>query len=416
MGSMIAAALRAITLGMAVASVALGGARAAEPIKIGFSMALTGPYSANGKAALVADQMWAEDQNAKGGLLGRPIRLVFYDDQSQTAPVPGIYAKLIDIDKVDLLISGYGTAAVAAAMPTVMQHGMTFMSLFGLAVNDQFKYGRYFQIAPFGPGGGGTFSQGFFEVAMTMNPKPMTAAILATDSEFPQTAAEGARKWAEKFGLKLVADRKFPPNTVDFSPIIRALQAANPDIVYIACFPPETVGIIRAAHEIGFAPKLIGGGMVGPQYASLKQQLGPLLNGWLTFETYVPARTTDFSGIHAFLDRYQPKAAAEGVDPLGYYLPPYSYAGLQILADAVTATGGLDQAKIAQYIHATTFHTVAGDVRFAADGEWAVQRLFQAQYQGIKGNDLAQFKQPETQVIVYPQGFKSGTLIYPLPH
>ena len=400
---------------LALSMTLAGSAHAAEPIKIGFSMALTGPYSANGKAALLADQMWAEDQNAKGGLLGRPVKLVYYDDQSTVSGVPAIYTKLLDVDKVDLVISGYGTATTAAAMPTIIQHGMTFMGLFGLAVNDQFHDDRYFQIAPFGPGGGTSFSQGFFDVAMTMNPKPKTAAILVTDSEFPQAAASGARQWAKKYGLKIVYDRNFPPSTVDFSPVVRALQAANPDIVYVACFPPDTVGIVRAAREIGFTPKLIGGGMVGPQYASIKQQLGPLLNGFMTFETYVPASTTNFPGIKAFLDRYQPRAASSGIDALGYYLPPYSYAGLQIIGAAVEATHSLDQKKLADYIHATTFHTVAGDVRFAADGEWVTQRMFQVQYQGIEGKGLDQFKRPGTQVILYPASYKSGTLQYPLP-
>src|SRR5262249_33071339 len=95
---------------------------AAEPIKIGFSIALTGAYAGNGKAALLATQMWAEDQNAKGGLLGRPVQLVYYDDQSNPSLVPGIYTKLFDIDKADLVISGYGTNIIGPAMPLVMQH------------------------------------------------------------------------------------------------------------------------------------------------------------------------------------------------------------------------------------------------------------------------------------------------------
>jgi branched-chain amino acid transport system substrate-binding protein len=398
----------------ALAALALSAAaHAADPIKIGFSMALTGPYSANGKAALLAEQMWAEDQNAKGGLLGRPIQLVYYDDQSTTAQVPGIYTKLIDVDKVDLVVSGYGTATVAAAMPTVMQRGFAFVSLFGLSVNEQFKYDRYFQIAPFGSGGGLAFSQGFFDVAMTMNPKPKSLAIVIADSEFPQTAAAGAREWAKKYGLSVVYDRSFPPTTVDFSPVVRAVQAAKPDIVYIACFPQDTVGLVRAMHETGFAPKLAGGGMVGPQYAALKQQLGPGLNGIMTFETYVPAKTTDFPGIKAFLDRYQPKATGAGVDALGYYLPPFAYAGLQVLGDAVAATGSLDQKKIAEHMHKTTFHTVVGDVKFNGEGEWDAQRMFQVQYQNIKDGSLDQFKTPGTQVILFPDAFKSGTLQYP---
>jgi branched-chain amino acid transport system substrate-binding protein len=410
---------RAAVLAIAVAVLSLlavfDKTLAAEPIKIGFSMALTGAYAGNGKAALLATQMWAEDQNAKGGLLGRQVQLVYYDDQSNPSLVPGIYTKLFDIDKVDVVISGYGTNIIGPAMPLVMQHNKVFMSLAGLRVNDQFRYDKYFQIFPFGPNAHVTFAQGFFDVAMTMKPKPSTVAISVADSEFPQTAALGAREWAKKYGLKVVYDRSFPANAVDFAPIVRAIQAANPDIVYITCFPPNAVGIVRAVRESGFKPMLIGGGMVGPQYASVKQQLGALLNGFLSFETFVPEPTTNFPGIREFLGRYKPKAVAAGVDALGYYLPPFSYAGMQILAESVEAGKDLDQNKMADYIHKMTHHTIAGDIRFGPDGEWAESRIFQVQYQKINGNGLEQFEQPGTQVILFPPAYKSGALEHPLP-
>jgi branched-chain amino acid transport system substrate-binding protein len=410
---------RTAVLAIAVAVLSLlaafDKALAAESIKIGFSMALTGAYAGNGKAALLATQMWAEDQNAKGGLLGRQVQLVYYDDQSNPSLVPGIYTKLFDIDKVDLVISGYGTNVIGPAMPLVMQHNKVFMSLAGLRVNDQFRYDKYFQIFPFGPDAHVTFAQGFFDVAITMNPKPNTVAISVADSEFPQTAALGAREWAKKYGLKVVYDRSFPANAVDFAPIVRAIQVGNPDIVYITCFPPNAVGIVRAVREAGFKPMLIGGGMVGPQYASVKQQLGALLNGFLSFETFVPEPTTNFPGIKEFLGRYKPKAIVAGVDALGYYLPPFSYAGMQILAESVEATKDLDQNKMADYIHKTSHHTIAGDIRFGPDGEWAESRIFQVQYQKINGNGVEQFEQPGTQVILFPSAYKSGALEYPLP-
>jgi branched-chain amino acid transport system substrate-binding protein len=391
-----------------------GKTLAAEPIKIGFSMALTGAYAGNGKAALLATQMWAEDQNAKGGLLGRQVQLVYYDDQSNPSLVPGIYTKLFDIDKVDLVISGYGTNIIGPAMPLVMQHGKVFMSLAGLRVNEQFHYDKYFQIFPFGPDAHVTFAQGFFDVAMTINPKPKSVAISVADSEFPQTTAIGARHWAKKYELKVVYDRSFPSNQVDFGPIVRAIQAASPDIVYITCFPPNAVGIVRGIRETGFKPMLIGGGMVGPQYASVKQQLGPLLNGFMSFETFVLEPTTNFPGIKEFLGRYKPKAVDAGVDALGYYLPPFSYAGMQILAAAVEATKGFDQNKMADYIHKTTHRTIVGDIRFGPDGEWAQSRIFQVQYQNINGNGLEQFERPGTQVILFPADYKSGNLEHPL--
>src|SRR5438552_17570656 len=100
-----------------------------NPITIGFSMALTGSLAVNGKSGLLASQIWAEDVNAKGGLLGRPVKLIFYDDQTNPSLVPGIYTKLMDVDKLDLVISGYGTNIAAPAMPVVLQHIAAVLSL-----------------------------------------------------------------------------------------------------------------------------------------------------------------------------------------------------------------------------------------------------------------------------------------------
>src|SRR6059058_5110795 len=133
-GKMLRAAL------MLVACLAASdGARAAEPITIGFGMALTGGLAAIGKSALLAMKIWEEDVNKKGGLLGRPVKLVYYDDQSNPSLVPGIYTKLLDVDKVDLVISAYGTNVTAPALPVVIQHNKTFMGLFAMDVNEEFR-------------------------------------------------------------------------------------------------------------------------------------------------------------------------------------------------------------------------------------------------------------------------------------
>ncbi len=128
-----------------------GAARSAEPITIGFGMALTGGLAAAGKTALLAMQIWQDDVNAKGGLLGRPVKLVYYDDQSNPPTVPGIYTKLLDVDKVDLIVSGYGTNMTAPAMPVAIEHNRLFLGLFALAVNSEFHYSRYFSMLPTGP-------------------------------------------------------------------------------------------------------------------------------------------------------------------------------------------------------------------------------------------------------------------------
>src|SRR5690242_3845751 len=143
-------------------AVAQAQAPSGEPIKIGFSMALTGGLAPNGKSALLAQKIWEEDVNAKGGLLGRPVKLVYYDDQSNPSTVPGIYTKLLDVDKVDLIMGAYATAMLAPAMPIVIQKKKTFVGLLGLAVNTEFNYPNYFAMIPSGPDAKPAFTKGFF--------------------------------------------------------------------------------------------------------------------------------------------------------------------------------------------------------------------------------------------------------------
>jgi branched-chain amino acid transport system substrate-binding protein len=390
------------------------GARAADPITIGFGMALTGGLAPNGKAALLAMQIWEEETNAKGGLLGRPVKLVYYDDQSNPSNVPGIYTKLLDVDKVDLVVSGYATNMVAPAMPVVMQHKRVFLGLLGLAANSEFNYPNYFSISPTGgPHPKQSFSKGFFETAMAQTPKPATLAIVGADAEFARNAVDGARELAKEAGLKIVYDKSYPPTTNDYTPIVRAIQATSPDLVFVASYPPDSVGMIRAASEIGLKTKLFGGGMVGLQSTAIKTQLGPLLNGIVDFDFWLPVGSFATPEALDFLKRYQAKSAAAGVDLLGFYLPPFAYSDMQVLQQAVEATKGLDQQKLADYMRSHTFHTIAGDITFGANGEWTDARVLEVQFQNVKSNDVEQFKDPKVEVVLYPPSLKDGNVVYP---
>ena len=388
-------------------------AKAADPIKVGFSMALTGAVAPNGKQLLVALEIWRDDVNAKGGLLGRPLELVYYDDQSNPSNVPGIYQKLISIDKVDLLLGPYATNMVAPAMPVIMQNNKTTISMLAIGINQHFNYPRYFSMVPVGPEGVIAFSKGFFEVAVAQNPKPQTVALLAADAEFAKTAADGARENAKAVGLNIVYDRSYPPVTTDFVPVVRAVQAANADVVFVASYPPDTVGIIRAANEVGLAPKMFGGTMIGLLATPIKIQLGPLTNGIVIMESFTPAPTFNFPGLAAVLEKYRARAAGQGIDPLGYGFVPFGYAAGQVLASAVEGTKSLDHARLADYIRSSKFQTVVGEIEYGKDGEWAKPRTVFTQFQNITGNDLDQFKDTAKQVILWPAEYKTGRIIYP---
>ncbi len=404
-----AAAVVAAVTGLAGNAAAQSG----EPVKIGFSMAQTGGLAPNGKSALLAQKIWEEDVNAKGGLLGRPVKLVYYDDQSNPSTVPGIYTKLLDVDKVNLVIGPYATAMMAPAMPVVMSKKKVFITLLGLAVNSEFQYPNYFAMIPSGPNPKTSFTEGFFDAAMAQDPKPATVALVAADQEFSRNACDGARENAAKAKLKITYDRTYPPSTTDYTPIVRAIAATSPDIVVVCSYPPDSVGIVKAVNEIGFKPKQIGGAMVGLQATALKAQLGPMLNGFVNYDMWLPVPKMQFEGVNDLIKKYQARAQAEGVDALGYYMAPWAYAQLQILQQAVEGTKSLDDNKIADYIRANTFKTVLGDVKFGKDGEWDRPRMLQIQFHNVKGNDVEQFRTMGTQTVVSPAEYKSGDVVYP---
>ncbi len=393
--------------------VATATAQNKEPIKIGFGMALTGPLAANGKQALLGMKIWEEETNAKGGLLGRPVKLIYYDDQSNPSTVPGLYTKLLDVDKVDLVLGGYATNMNAPAMPVVMAKKKTYISLFALDVNHEFKYPKYFSVLPTGPQTKPSFTEGVFQVAAQQNPKPTTLALVVEDAEFSNNACDGARENAKKFNMKIVYDKKYPPSTTDYTPIVRAVQAANADVVIVCSYPLGSVGIVQAVNEIGYKPKIIGGAMVGLQATVFKSKLGPKLNGIINYETWVPSDKM-MAPAAEFFKKYQARASAEGVDPLGYYLGGWGYAYISVLGDAVKGANSIDDDKIAAYLRKTTFKTIMGDWAYGPGGEWTKSGMMQVQYHDIKeGAGLETWKGMSYQTVLTPPSLATGKVIYP---
>jgi len=398
---------------IAAALLGIGSAVAAEPIKIGASMAMTGSVAGIGKQILVALQIWRDDVNAKGGLLGRPVELITYDDQSNASNVPGIYTKLIDIDKVDLLIGPYATNMVAPVIPIIMQANRMTVGILANSANNEFHYPRYFSMNVTGPEPERSYSTGFFELAKAQNPAPQTIALLGADAEFGRNAIEGARKNIKDYGLKVVYDQNYPPTTADFAPIMRAVQAAKPDIVFVAAYPPDSVGVVRAAAEIGLDTKMFGGTLIGLGITNVQVQLGPLMNGMVNSAIFLPAKSLMTPVVAQLAEKYQAAAKGQGIDPLGYSFPPFGYAAGQVLAAAVTATGSLDQDKLSDYLHSHPVATVVGDITFGKDGEWTKSRRLFAQFRHVSPNDVDQFRNTDHMEVVWPPELKTADMVYP---
>jgi branched-chain amino acid transport system substrate-binding protein len=399
------------TIAVAVLGLTSSAGAQQPPIKIGMSMAQTGGLAGGGKASLLGIEIWRDDVNARGGLLGRKVELVVYDDKSSAAETPAIYSKLLDVDKVDILFAPYATVPTAPIMPLVKQRGLLLMGNFSFQVNSKVGHDMWFNNAPWGPAD--SWATAFLDLGQKAGGK--TVALLAADQEFAQNLALTAREVAKKRNMPIVFDQAYPPNTVEFSSILRALKASKPDIVYIASYPPDSAGILRAVNELGIGDgvKIFGGGMVGLQFGPVMENLGSLLNGVVNYNTWLPEPGMYFDGTKAFFETYAKRAAEAKVDPLGFYLAPFGYASGQLLEQAVKATGSLDQKAIAKYLHEHEFKTIVGPIAFAADGERKQSATLMAQFRGVTDKNIEQFRSSGKQVILFPDQLKSGDLITP---
>jgi len=383
------------------------------PIRIGYCMSLTGPVAGNTSSARLAHDIWSEDINSRGGLLGRPVELICYDDHADASRVRGIYEGLLDRDRVDLVIGGYGTNTVLPAMALIMQRERFFVGLMGLGVNNALHYPNYFAMIPTGPDPNAALTEGFFALAAEQQPRPTTVALLSADAEFARNPILGAKANAKKYGIEVVHEATYPLTTEDFVPVIDAIADSGCDVLFLCSYLDDSIRLVRTISAHPFRPKMVGGAMIGPQNTAVKTTLGPLLNGFVNYEYWVPVPTMAFPGVVEMLTTYQSRAAEAGVDPLGHYMAPLAYAQMQVVAQAVEATGGLDDTSLSAYARDATFHTVMGDVKFGVNGEWAHPRVLQVQFQGITDHDISQFSSGSRQIVVSPPIFTSGELDFP---
>ena len=341
------------------------------------------------------------------------MELLCYDDHADASRVPDLYRRLLDDDHVDLVIGGYGTNTLLAAMPLIAQRNLFFVGLMGLGVNNTLGYPNYFAMIPTGPDPNAALTEGFFALAAEQQPRPTTAALLSADAEFSRNPVLGAKDNAAKYGIEIVYESTYPLSTDNFAPAIDAVADSGCDVLFLCSYLNDSIGLVRTISGHRFRPKMVGGAMIGPQNATVKTDLGPLLNGFVNYEYWTPVAPLMFPGVEQLLGTYQRRAATAGVDPLGHYTAPLAYAQMQVVAQAVEATGGTEDARLSEYARGATFHTVMGDVQFGVNGEWAHPRVLQVQFQGISGHDVDQFRDGSGQFVVSPTNLASSELHYP---
>jgi branched-chain amino acid transport system substrate-binding protein len=384
------------------------------PLRIGYCLSLSGALASNGKTARLAHQIWQENVNANGGLLDRTVELLCLDDQTNPKLVADLYQRLLDVEKVDLVVGGYGDNSVAPAMPLIVERQRFLLGLMALAVNAKFNYPRYFVMIPTGPHPNVALTEGFFQVAGQQHPKPETVAILVADAPFSQSPTQGAKDHLARHGMRVVFEGKYPLSTTDFTPYMEGLRTINPDVLFLCSYINDSIGLVKAMNAVGLSPKLVGGAMIGPQNGVVKAELGALLNGLVNYDYWLPVPSLMNPQIQSLIATYQSRAEKAGADPLGYYVAPLAHAQMQqVLEQAIRAVGSTDDAALSDYTRRATFETVVGNVTFGEGGGWAQPRVLTVQFQNIESNNISEFKRPNTQAVVYPPEIASGSVIYP---
>jgi len=327
------------------------------------------------------------------------VELICVDDQTNPNLVGDIYRRFVDVEKVDVVVGGYGDNSVAPAMPLIMERKKFFLGRMALAVNAKFHYPQYFVMIPTGPHPNLALTEGFFQIAGQQNPKPETVAILVADAPFSQSPAQGAKENLARQGMRVISEGKYPLSIGDFSPHMEDLKKINPDVLFFCSYINDSIGLVKAMNAAGFSPKLVGGAMIGPQNGVVKAELGALLNGLVNYKYWLPVPSLMNPQIQSLIATYQSRAEKAAADPLGYYVAPLAYAQLQVLEQAIKAVGNLDDAALSNYTQKATFETVVGKVSFGEGGGWAQPRVLTVQFQNIESNSISEFKKPNTQAV-----------------
>jgi len=382
------------------AIVPLTPAKSQDSIKIAVTLPITGTYTVYSEPALRAINAWADQINATGGLLHRHVEFLVYDNAASPATAATIYRRLIESQKPDFTIAGFGAAVVAPGISAFKRSGGVLMGLAAGKVTTE-PSPRYFNVSPTAPPSVESLTDGFFDVAVQQKPAPSSVAILAARAELSEKTAEGARQNVKKYGLKVVFDAQYSPTTSDFTAMVRQAQQSYPDLVVICSYPLDSEAIVKAVSEAEFKPMMIGGAMLGLQAATIKERLGSLLNGFTNFETAIPSRRQMFGTYSKLIDKL---GSAFETQYAGW-----AFASLEVIEQAVRATETLNPENVSAYIHSHLFHTVVGDVRFAGDGDLLQDRIFLVQYRGVSPGAPVQ----ETQTVLSPAAYKTGNLIYP---
>ncbi len=380
--AMFAAFAFAATAGSALA------APSGPPIRIGSTLALTGPLAATGQVHKIVGEIYVDQLNARGGLLGRPVEWIVRDDQSKPDLARTLYEQLITVDKVDLLMGPYATGAILSAMAVAQRYDKLLIHhTFGIP--SMAKYERQFPTWSLGPDPQNTFPNTVLD-ALAASPKPPKTIAVVT-SKFPSVhfMSLGARDVAKKRGLNEVLFLEWEFGNRDYGPIAARIKEANPDFLWVGAIGLEGNQLIEAMKKIDYTPK---------EQFYLYPSPGPMVKSpdanfalaGTIFEEHPPF--TSNPQAEAFIKVFNERAAKAGLpDTAVDTQAAASYSAWQVLDAAVTATKSLDDKVLATWLRKNQVPTIQGTLRFDGPSNY--------------GDDLMRVKQVQNGrwIVVWPK-------------
>ena len=380
LGAALAAALAIVSL----------PADAQGPIRLGASLSLTGTYAKLGKYQHEGYQLCLKETNARGGVLGRKLDMVVYDDQSTPATAVRLYEKLITEDKVDAVMGPY-SSPVSEAAANVTEKYQKVMVMPLAATTSIFKKGRKYIFMVISPAE--AYLDGLVDIAAKRGLK--TLAILNEDTLFTKTAALGTAEAAKKRGMQVVFQEAYPKGNQDFSAVLSKIKAANPDVLAAATYFDDAVAIVRQMKELNVNPRMLGVTVGGdlPEFHDLLKQNADYIYGATQWEHTLP-----YPGNTAFFEGYKKEFGREPV-----YHSAAGYAGCTVYLEAVKRAGTLDSDKVREQLLKLEFKTAFGDYKVDADGFQTAHKMVLLQWQDGK------------KVTVWPDDIATGKVRFPTP-
>lgn len=376
--------------GAALALPVLAQAPAGAPIRIGSTLALTGPLSATALTHKLVGEIYVEQLNKRGGLLGRPVQWIVKDDQSKADVARTLYEQLVTSDKVDLLMGPYATGAILSAMGVAQRYNKVLVHhTFGMP--SMAKYAMQFPAWSLGPDPQKTVSNRLFDMLAQSKKPPKTIAIVT--SKFPSIhfMSLGGREVAKQRGLKEVLFLEWDFGNRDFGPIAARVKDAKPDMVWIGDIGLEGNMLLDAMKKIDYTPP-IHFHMYPAPGPMLKSPEGDKALSVTIFEEHPPF-TNDGTAAE-FVKVFNERAAAAGLpDTHVEVQAAASYSAWQILEAGVRGANTLDDKKIANYLHTHKVDTIQGRLRFDGPNNY--------------GDDLMKIKQVQggSWKVVWPQSW-----------